>query len=47
VPLEFHYLTVAIGCTGGMHRSVFVAEAVAKRLAPKHGTIRTHHHEVR
>jgi UPF0042 nucleotide-binding protein len=41
------YLTVAIGCTGGMHRSVYVAEAVAKRLAVKHGTIRTHHHEVR
>jgi UPF0042 nucleotide-binding protein len=41
------YLTVAIGCTGGMHRSVYVAEAVAKRLAAKHGTIRTHHHEVR
>jgi UPF0042 nucleotide-binding protein len=41
------YLTVAIGCTGGMHRSVYVAEAVAKRLAEKHGSIRTHHNEVR
>jgi UPF0042 nucleotide-binding protein len=41
------YLTVAIGCTGGMHRSVYVAEAVAKRLAEKHGNIRTHHNEVR
>jgi UPF0042 nucleotide-binding protein len=41
------YLTVAIGCTGGMHRSVYVAEAVAKRLAAKHGSIRTHHNEVR
>jgi UPF0042 nucleotide-binding protein len=41
------YLTVAIGCTGGMHRSVYVAEAVARRLAPKHGNIRTHHGEVR
>ena len=41
------YLTVAIGCTGGMHRSVYVAEAVAKRLAETHGAIRTHHHEVR
>lgn len=40
------YLTVAIGCTGGMHRSVYVAEAIAKRLAPKHGTIRTQHHEL-
>ena len=41
------YLTVAIGCTGGMHRSVYVAEAVAKRLASKHKNIRTHHSEVR
>jgi len=41
------YLTVAIGCTGGMHRSVYVAEAVAKRLAGKHKSIRTHHSEVR
>ena len=34
-------------CTGGMHRSVYVAEAVAKRLAEKHKNIRTHHSEVR
>ncbi len=27
------YLTVAIGCTGGRHRSVAVAEALARRLA--------------
>lgn len=40
------YLTVAIGCTGGMHRSVYVAEAVAQRLAAKYGPIRTHHHEI-
>ena len=40
------YLTIAIGCTGGLHRSVYVAEAVGKRLAAKHGAIRTHHHEL-
>ena len=40
------YLTVAIGCTGGMHRSVYVAEAIAKRLGVKYGVVRTHHHEV-
>lgn len=27
------YLTVAVGCTGGHHRSVVVAEALAERLA--------------
>ena len=29
------YLTIGIGCTGGRHRSVAVAEAIAKRLAKK------------
>jgi UPF0042 nucleotide-binding protein len=26
------YLTIAVGCTGGKHRSVAVAEALFKRL---------------
>jgi RNase adapter protein RapZ len=41
------YLTVAVGCTGGMHRSVYVVEAVARRLAQNRKHIRTHHNELR
>jgi UPF0042 nucleotide-binding protein len=45
---DFHrsYLTVAIGCTGGQHRSVYIAEAVAAALAKRYGPIRTRHHEL-
>lgn len=41
------YLTVAIGCTGGQHRSVYVVEAVARMLAEHHGSIQTRHPELR
>lgn len=41
------YLTVGIGCTGGQHRSVYVAEAVAKRLSERYKGIRTRHNELR
>jgi UPF0042 nucleotide-binding protein len=36
------YLTVAIGCTGGQHRSVFIAETLAARLAPSANVIVRH-----
>ena len=29
-----HYLTLAVGCTGGKHRSVVMAEQFAERLRP-------------
>lgn len=40
------YLTVAIGCTGGQHRSVYLAERIAQSLAAKHDRIRLRHREL-
>lgn len=36
------YLTVAIGCTGGQHRSVFLSEALARRFADRGATLVRH-----
>ncbi|MBM7072261.1 RNase adapter RapZ [Shewanella sp. 202IG2-18] len=37
------YLTIAIGCTGGQHRSVFVTEEIARHLsAGKHNVSASH-----
>jgi UPF0042 nucleotide-binding protein len=38
-------LSIAVGCTGGKHRSVVVAEALAARLAG-HGRITTFHRDL-
>lgn len=40
------YMTVAIGCTGGQHRSVFVAEAVYKIIATQHSRTQIRHREL-
>jgi UPF0042 nucleotide-binding protein len=41
------YLTVAIGCTGGRHRSVFVAESLKRALATVKGvTTRVRHRDM-
>jgi UPF0042 nucleotide-binding protein len=36
------YVTVAIGCTGGQHRSVFLVEQLAKLFADKWVTLKRH-----
>lgn len=40
------YLNIAIGCTGGQHRSVYIVERLAKDLGGKFGTIVTRHREL-
>jgi UPF0042 nucleotide-binding protein len=37
------YMTIAIGCTGGQHRSVYMTEKVAARLRQLHGDVLTRH----
>lgn len=43
---RFTHLSVAFGCTGGRHRSVFCAEALAQWLRERPGlTVEVHHRE--
>jgi hypothetical protein len=43
----FKHLIVSFGCTGGQHRSVFLAEQLAKRLRSHAGlTVELHHIEL-
>jgi RNase adapter protein RapZ len=41
------YLTVAVGCTGGQHRSVLVAEALARHLGALGWPVSVRHRDVR
>lgn len=40
------YLTVAVGCTGGRHRSVYVVEELAKLLSNKKRSIHVQHRDI-
>lgn len=40
------FLTIAIGCTGGQHRSVYMAEKLAASLRESHGRVSTRHREL-
>lgn len=40
------YLTIAVGCTGGKHRSVFVAETLAAWLEENMTSVRLAHRDM-
>jgi len=42
-----NYLTVALGCTGGQHRSVYLTEKLAAELKQKFNHVLTRHNELR
>lgn len=42
-----NYLTVALGCTGGQHRSVYMAEKLAGELAKRYERVVTRHNEIK
>jgi len=42
-----NYLTVAIGCTGGQHRSVYLAERIAAELRKYHEGVLVRHNQLR
>jgi len=40
-----NYLTVAIGCTGGQHRSVYLVERLARTFTPRY-QVQVRHREL-
>ena len=40
------YLTVAIGCTGGRHRSVFVVEILKDWMEPRYAGVQLHRRDL-
>ena len=41
-----NYLTIAIGCTGGRHRSVYICENLAGRFSARYPNVLTRHNEL-
>jgi RNase adapter protein RapZ len=39
------YVTISIGCTGGRHRSVFIANAIAKHVADRNYSVKVSHRD--
>ncbi len=46
VSVDRSYLTVALGCTGGQHRSVYMTEKLAAALKKVHDPVHTRHNEL-
>lgn len=40
------YVTIAIGCTGGKHRSVYIAELLADNLRKERGDVQSRHRDI-
>ncbi|GLX81685.1 RNase adapter RapZ [Thalassotalea eurytherma] len=41
------YVTIAIGCTGGKHRSVYIAEQLASNLRKERNDIQSRHRDIK
>jgi UPF0042 nucleotide-binding protein len=40
------YITVSLGCTGGQHRSVYMAERLARAFSPEYKDVQVRHREL-